>query len=310
LLLVSSDDCVFAASAHRGLKEQPGQVIDALCSAVFGARREATPRGLREMTTVLLTDGLSGTGEEIVRGLFEQLQSGAQIVGGAAGDEAKFKKTLVGTHADVSSDAAAALTIFGKTPWGVGVGHGLRPTTRPMRVTAAKGNVVHEIDGVPAFQVYREHALERGIKLTPEAASPYLIGNELGIHFFDTIARARAPLSVGPDGSLSCAAEIPMGSMVSILDGDPDSMVEAAKAAAQEAKDRLGDHEVAGVLLFDCVCRGMILGDRFGREIDAVRSVFGKVPVAGFLTYGEIARYGGRLDGWHNATAVVTAIPA
>jgi hypothetical protein len=45
-------------------------------------------------------------------------------------------------------------------------------------------------------------------------------------------------------------------------------------------------------------------------ELTAVRSVFPDVPVAGLLTYGEIARFKGRLDGWHNTTAVVTAIPA
>jgi methyl-accepting chemotaxis protein len=97
--------------------------------------------------------------------------------------------------------------------------------------------------------------------------------------------------------------------MVSILDGEPESMVEAARSAALEAKEHLGDAEAAGVLLFDCVCRGMILKSDFHREIEAVRSVFGDVPTAGFLTYGEIARYRGRLDGWHNATAVVVAIP-
>jgi hypothetical protein len=66
----------------------------------------------------------------------------------------------------------------------------------------------------------------------------------------------------------------------------------------------------AGVLLFDCVCRGMILKDQFQKEIDAVRAVFPDVPIAGFLTYGEIARFKGRLDGWHNTTTVVAAIPA
>jgi hypothetical protein len=54
----------------------------------------------------------------------------------------------------------------------------------------------------------------------------------------------------------------------------------------------------------------MILKDGFQREVDAVCKVFGDVPVAGFLTYGEIARYPGSLDGWHNATVVVAAIPA
>jgi methyl-accepting chemotaxis protein len=95
-----------------------------------------------------------------------------------------------------------------------------------------------------------------------------------------------------------------------MLTNDPVSMIAAAKEAAVEAKARIGSGEVAGVLLFDCVCRGMILREEFRQEIDAVRSVFGEVPVAGFLTYGEIAQSAGRLEGWHNTTAVVAAIPA
>jgi methyl-accepting chemotaxis protein len=136
-----------------------------------------------------------------------------------------------------------------------------------------------------------------------------MIANELGIHFFDTVTRVRAPLLVSHDGSLTCAAAIPEGAMISILDGDPESMISAASGAAEEAREHLLGVQPAGVLLFDCVCRGMILKDGFQREIDAVRKVFGDVPVAGFLTYGEIARYQGRLEGWHNSTAVVVAIP-
>jgi len=123
------------------------------------------------------------------------------------------------------------------------------------------------------------------------------------------VTRVRAPLSVGADGSLTCAAAIPEGAMISILEGDPDCMIEAAASAAEEAKKHMGSTKAAGVLLFDCVCRGMILKDAFEREVAAVRATFGDAPIAGFLTYGEIARYRGRLDGWHNATAVVVAIP-
>jgi hypothetical protein len=93
--------------------------------------------------------------------------------------------------------------------------------------------------------------------------------------------------------------------MVSILDGDPESII----SAAEEARTSLDGGVAAGVLLFDCVCRGMILKNNFQREIDAVRAVFPDVPIAGFLTYGEIARSHVKLDGWHNATAVVVAIP-
>jgi methyl-accepting chemotaxis protein len=202
------------------------------------------------------------------------------------------------------------LHVFDAKPWGVGVDHGLRPTTKPMRVTASNRNVIHAIDGQPAFEVYKRHAKSRGITLDRENAGAYMIANELGVHFFSSLSRARAPLSVSPDGSLTCAAPVPEGSFVSILDGDPASMIAAAKQAAQQAHERMGPGEVAGVLLFDCVCRGMILGNEFDKEIAAVRSVFGDVPIAGFLTYGEIAQSAGRLEGWHNATAVVVAIPA
>jgi hypothetical protein len=53
----------------------------------------------------------------------------------------------------------------------------------------------------------------------------------------------------------------------------------------------------------------MILKDRFNWEVAAVRDVFPGVPIAGFLTYGEIARTHEVLEGWHNTTAVVVAIP-
>ena len=254
-------------------------------------------------------DGLSGAGERFVESIVESTQALHQVVGGAAGDEGKFQATHVGEPERAGSDMAAAIHLFSRSPWGVGIGHGLEATTAKMRVTRAKGNVVQEIDGRPAFAVYQEHASKRGVQLSAATAGEYLIANELGIIVAGKVTRARAPLSVGKDGSLNCAAEVPQGAHVAILDGKPDTMVAAAKQAAEEALQNLQGQSPAGVLLFDCVCRGLILKDGFQREIDAVRGVMGEVPVAGFLTYGEIASYSGRIESWHNTTAVVLAIP-
>ena len=136
-----------------------------------------------------------------------------------------------------------------------------------------------KLDGRPAFDAYKEHARKRGVSLTPSGAGEYLIANELGVMLGDRVARARAPLSVGPDGSLTCAAGVRQGSQVAILDGVPKNMVAAARAAAEEAKANLQGARPAGVLLFDCVCRGMILKNDFQQEIEAIRSVMGDVPV-------------------------------
>jgi len=309
LMLVASDTSSGVVAFAERLGTDPLAVAKQLVAAVPEARRAAIQRDRRHLTTVLLTDGLCGAGEKLVGDLHGLGQGSFQIVGGAAGDEGKFQATSVGANGRAATNAAAAMHIFSASPWGVGVNHGLRSTTAQMRVTKAQGNVVHELDGQPAFRIYQRHAAERGVSLSAADATPYMVSNQLGIHFFEDIARSRAPLSVGDDWSLSCAAEIPKGSMVSILHGDPPLMVEAARTAAEEAKKHLEGKNAAGVLLFDCVCRGMILKDGFDAEIEAVRSVFGTVPIAGFLTYGEIARYPGKLNGWHNATAVVVAIP-
>src|SRR5262249_14933078 len=194
----------------------------------------------------------------------------------ASADEGRFKRTVVGSGFEWDNDAAVALHVLGPEPWGVGVGHGLEPAGKRMRITKVQRNVVYEIDNMPAFEAYRRHAAEQGVSLTKENAGRYMIANELGVLFFDKVNRARAPLSVGTDGSLVCAAGLPENAQVSILNGNPPTMIHAARSAAEEARRNLGDKKAAGVLLFDCVCRGMILKDQFQEEIDAVRSVFGR----------------------------------
>jgi len=310
VMVVSTDEMVSEVATVSGVKANPAAAARQLCDGFSRMAKVGAGRGFGMSSSVLLVDGLNGVGEELVSEVLGATRALQQVVGGAAGDDGAFKATYVGSGARASTDSAAVLHTFSKKPWGVGVDHGLKPTGRRMRVTRARRNVVQQIDGRPAFDVYKEFAASRGVKLTAENAGPFLIGNELGIFVFDELRRARAPLSVGADGSLSCAAEIAEGASVSILDGEPASMVEAARRAAQEAQKNLGGARAAGVLLFDCVCRGMILNSHFGREIEAVRSVFPDAPITGLLTYGEIARFKGRLDGWHNTTAVVAAIPA
>lgn len=310
LMLAASDEMTVRTASAQRVKADPGAAARRLCAEFDAASRECAERGMRGSTTVALVDGLNGAGERLISEILEATSPLQQVVGGAAGDDGAFKATYVGRNGDSAVDSAAVLHAFGKRPWGVGVDHGLRPKSDRMQVTRADGNVVYEIGGRPAFEIYETHASRVGVQLTRDNASTFMIANELGLYFFDEMRKARAPLSVGEDGSLTCAAEIPEGASVCILDGEPESMVAAAKRAAEEARLNLDDKDAAGVLLFDCVCRGMILDEQFQREIDAVRSVFPEAPVAGLLTYGEIARFRGRMDGWHNTTAVVVAIPA
>ena len=267
-------------------------------------------RGFGRTHSVLLVDGLGGSGEPLLRAMQEASDPWHHIVGGAAGDDGMFKATHVGTSRDgAHNDAAVVLNFVGRNPWGIGIGQGLTPRSKVMRVTRAEGNVLYEIDGQPAFDVYRNYARDIGTELTRENAGEFMINHELGIYWFERLDRARAPIAVNDDGSLVCAAEIGEQTKISIVDGQRDDLVTAAREAAQEAKKHLEGREAAAVLMFDCICRGTILKDDFHREIKAVAEVFPYVPIAGFLTYGEIARYKGPFNSWHNTTAVIAAIP-
>src|SRR5207237_6892288 len=132
VLLVVAPKSVSESATASGLKEDPKRAAAELCRNFRAAQGRAHSKGLAFSTTVVLSDGLSGVGEELVRQILAQTQALHQIVGGAAGDEGRCKATLVGDGERAATDVAAAAHLFGKAPWGVGIGHGLEATTDKM----------------------------------------------------------------------------------------------------------------------------------------------------------------------------------
>lgn len=308
--LLASDTLMFQTAVATGLTADPEGASQTLARGFAPMAEQASLRGLGLSTTVVLLDGLTIVGEQVVQGLRAGTRLFQQIVGGAAGDDGQFKATPVAAGSHVGVDSAVAVHVFDRRPWGVGVEHGLRPATRRMTVTKGAGAVVAELDRKPAFEVYQAFAQSRGVELTQANAGAFFIAHELGVYYLDAVHQARAPVGVGHDGQLHLIANLTKGASVCILDSEPQAMIDACGKAAQQARTNVGEGPVAGVLVFDCLCRGMILAREFQKEIEAVRAVFPNVPVAGFLGYGEIARFRSRSEGWHNAASVVVAIPA
>ncbi|MBV8221262.1 MAG: FIST C-terminal domain-containing protein, partial [Solirubrobacterales bacterium] len=108
--------------------------------------------------------------------------------------------------------------------------------------------------------------------------------------------------------SLSSLAEVSQGALVWIMEGDERSVLEATDAAGEDALAALDGHAPLGMIAFDCIARRSVLGEEGIRaEIDRLAMIAPGTPVAGFYTYGEIARTRG-LRGFHNQTLVVLAI--
>jgi hypothetical protein len=108
--------------------------------------------------------------------------------------------------------------------------------------------------------------------------------------------------------SLMTIAEVPQGGLVWLMEGDHDSVLAATDAACADALAGLDGADPRGLIVFDCIARRGVLGEEgIGREVQRVAQHAAGAPVAGFYTYGEIARTQG-VQGFHNQTLVVLAV--
>lgn len=294
-----------------GLKGDPERAIAAALEGL-----PTSLNGYPHRTAILLIDPLAGNGEEATLITASMLGGDVRLAGGAAGDDLQMKSTLVCCGERAASDAAVIALIFSKMPLGVGVCHGHRPLSVPLRVTRSQGNVVHEIEGRKAWPVWLEHtradAAQRGVDLAAlatEDEGSYLLRYEAGLAAGDHNFKIRAPLARNADDSISFACGMPEGSVFRITESDPEQQVMSAREAARRARAQLGGRPAAGALVFDCICRNLILQGEFARAVQGMSDELGGVALAGFETYGEIALDAGDMSGFHNTTSVVLAFP-
>jgi methyl-accepting chemotaxis protein len=306
---LAGDYKVFAGMG-KNLKAAPAKAVTA---ALCDLPREVP--GYAHRTGILLLDPLAGNGEEVTLLTAFQLGADEPLAGGAAGDDLHMKATHVSCGSEAASDAMVVAQIFSKQPLGIGVCHGHAPLSEPLRVTRASGNVVQELDGRPAWDVWlertRAHAQSRGVdlaKMTRAEEGAYFLRYEAGVEA-GTAFKIRAPLSRSDDGAISFACGVPEGTVLRITESEPERQVASAREAARRARAQLGGARAAGALVFDCICRNLILGAEFSTAVQGMSAELGGAPLAGFETYGEIALDAGDLSGFHNTTSVVLAFP-
>jgi len=259
---------------------------------------------------LLLTDGLAGDQREILRGAYGVLGSGVPMVGGCAGDDLRMTETHQLFDDLVLTNSVVGAGIASSGPLGIGMRHGWRRVGEPMLVTHSGGNRVYALDDRPALDLYLERLGLRGAAVANEEAlarlaltHPLGLGQRNGEEQVRWIGGADFA-----DRSLSCIAEVPQGGLVWIMQGDAESVLSAADAACADSLAALDGHSPLGLLAFDCIARRSVLGEHgIKTEIDRLVDSAPGASIAGFYTYGEIARTKG-IGGFHNQTLVVLAL--
>lgn len=306
LFALAGDYRVFSGIG-RGLKADPERAIAA---AIDGLPSEVT--GYPYCTAILLLDPLAGNGEETTLITSSLLGPNVRLAGGAAGDDFHMVATHVAACGTVVSDAAVIALLFSRTPLGIGVCHGHVPVSGSFRVTRAEGNLVHEIEGRPAWPWWLDAtkalAAAAGIgPPTPDEETAYLLRFHIGLAAGSEVKIRTALSRTGTSMGFACG--VAEGTVFRLFESRPEPQIESAREAARRALAQLDGRKAAGALVFDCACRKSILNDDFTLAVRGMSQELGGAALAGFATYGEIALDVGDMSGFHNTTSVVLAFP-
>jgi methyl-accepting chemotaxis protein len=309
--LIRSDEYRFQVKAATGLREDVSGVLTKLRGEFDGFLQEQG-----QTSIIMMIDGLGGNGEEATLCASVAFGADVKIAGGAAGDELAFEKTHVIANDQVLTNAVSLCVMKGPGTFFTGVQHGHKPLSETLTVTKAEGNVLYTVDGRSAWEVWKEQAGAKAKEIgmdVDQLAGPtdegvFLIRFELGLETGDGY-KIRVPLSKNEDGSLNFACTIPQGVKFRIMESVKSDQIQSAYEAAELAMQEAGGTTIAGALVFDCVCRSLILEDQFKDGIGAIKQMVGDIPLLGFETYGEICMDPGQFSGFHNTTSVVVLLP-
>lgn len=311
LALISSDTNHFFVGLGENIKDDP---IESIQTALEGF--PLSEGGFPHRSAILLLDSLAGKGEEVVLAAALQLGEQVQLAGGAAGDNLEFKHTKVIAGNKLKSDSVAMGYITSQQPVSIAYKHGHIPLSQSMIITKSKDNTVYEIDGLPAFDVWKmvlKDKLKAEGKDINEITDPAEISKLLLRHEFGLQTpggyKIRHAFTLNPDGSLNFTCTMVEGSVIKIMDSTQEAQIKSAREAVKLALKKSGGRKICGAVIFDCVCRAMILKDQFSWAVEAMKEELGEIPLIGFETYGEVAREEHELSGFHNTTTVVLLIP-
>ncbi len=296
---------------HTRLKLACEPVPSATRSRICG---EAIGRALAgdELAGIfVLSDGLNVNGSEFVGGISSVVGERVPLTGGLAGDGAEFKETLVGGDCPPRNHTVAAVGFYGNA---VTIGHGSAGGWDEFgprrRITRSHGNILFELDGEPALDLYKRYLGEEAHGLPSTALLFPLRIRDPQRPDYDLV---RTVLAVDHDArSMTFAGDMPEGVVAQLMHGNFDRLAAgAAEAARQAAAATRESAERNGVaILVSCIGRRLLMGQRTIDEVEAAGAELNaQWPRLGFYSYGEISPHGASgVCQLHNQTMTVTTI--
>jgi hypothetical protein len=233
--------------------------------------------------------------------------------GGLASDNWAARKTYQYHDDEVFSQGLSCVLMSGNGNVAWGVSHGCVPIGTKRTITRSKGNIIYEIDGMPALEALKDY-VEAGSesqwnKMMLNICLGFKTPEHMKQDYGEFIVRYMMDKN-DREGYVTIQSDVKDGTEFWIVRRDKDLIRDGVQAISRQIREKMGNRKPRFILQFECMGRGKVVF-REQEKIDLLRSLQEDIgtdlPWIGFYTYGEI----GPISSYnciHNFTAVVAAI--
>lgn len=257
--------------------------------------------------TFVISEGSFINGSQLAKGMNAATNNNLLITGALCGDDARFEKTIASYNEKPKQGEIIAIGFYGDSlEVSFSINGGWTPFGPERIVTKSKGNVLYELDNLPALDLYKKYLGEKSKDL-PGAALLYPLSVKSTKENHSIV---RTILNINEEeNSMILAGDIFENSKVKLMMTNVDNIVNAAESAAINAVE-LRENKAELAILVSCIGRKLVLDQRVEEEVEEVIEVVGKAPaITGLYSYGEIAPFIGENNcQLHNQTMTVTLI--
>ena len=280
------------------------QASDDLRTAGQACTAEAIEKlGAQPDLLLLLIDSTRGDIADTVSGAYEAAGPTVPLAGGAAGGAEKRHFH----NGRASSDSIVAVAVRSEGPTGMGNTQTCKTRGTPAILTRSNGQLVEEIDGRSAEEVYLEQLGFTGVAFDDEEFETMAITHPIAQPELHGDFRLRHVLGRTEQGAIILGTGIPESAVIEFTELDFDELLASGSGSVHAAIGALGGADPKAALVFDCAGRRRALREGVPEEVEAITAALGDPtpPVIGLYTHGEVARLRGAKGDRNHAVVTV-----